>query len=95
MRPTPPLRSATPQKAPTPAMHTVELVLPIKVVNDLKAKGGSLDQALHDALTAYLRTDIAARNARIKEFVALGRDVEKLAEFHGMPPEDIMKIAKS
>lgn len=92
MRPTPPLRNATPVKR-TPEMHTVELRLPITVAKALQDKAGSLDEALHLALTAYLHTDIEARNKRIKEFVELGRDVDKLAEFHGMSVDDIMKIA--
>jgi hypothetical protein len=70
------------------------LVLPLDVADALIAKAGSMDEAVHQALTNYLRTDIAARNERIKEFVALGRDINKLAEFHGMTPEDIMEISR-
>jgi len=74
--------------------HTVELVLPLDIADALIAKAGSMDEAVHQALTNYLRTDIAARNERIKEFVELGRDINKLAEFHGLTPEDILEIAR-
>lgn len=73
--------------------HIVTLELPLDVANALIAKAGSMDEAVHQALTNYLRTDLAARDERIKEFVALGRDITKLAEFHGLTPEDILRIA--
>jgi hypothetical protein len=73
--------------------HTVTIDLPLDVADALIAKAGSMDAAVTQALTHYLRTNHAARNERIKEFVALGRDVTKLAEFHGLTPEDIQEIA--
>ncbi len=73
--------------------HTVTIEMPLDLADKLIAKAGSMDDAVHEALTAYLKTDIAARNERIKEFVELGRDIAKLAEFHGMTPEDILAIA--
>lgn len=83
--------------APTPSttddMHTLEIVMPIELAERLIAKAGSMDEAVHQALTAYLKTDIAARNTLIKGFVEQGRDVVKLAEFHGLTVEDIMAIA--
>lgn len=74
-------------------MHTLELRLPIKLADRLIAKGGSMDAAVHEALTMYLQTDLPARNAKIKEFVDLGRSIDKLAEFHGLTPENILAIA--
>jgi hypothetical protein len=41
----------------------------------------------------YLKTDLQARDAKFKEFVKMGKSVEKLAEFHGLTPEDIYAIA--
>jgi hypothetical protein len=73
--------------------HTVTIEMPLTIADALIAKAGSMDDAVHQALSAYLKTDINARNARIKEFVELGRDVNKLAEFHGLTPEDILEIA--
>ena len=97
-RPPTPVRSATmttPAPDPRPDdMHTLQIVMPMELADRLVAKAGSMDNAVHQALTAYLRTDIEARDARIREFVAQGKSVDKLAEFHGMTPEDILKIAK-
>jgi len=73
--------------------HTVTLELPLDVADALIAKAGSMDTAVTTALINYLKTDLKARDERIKEFVALGRDTAKLAEFHGLTPEDIMEIA--
>jgi hypothetical protein len=77
----------------TDPMHTLELRLPIKLADRLIAKAGSMDAAVHEALTVYLQTDLQARDAKIKEFVKMGKSVEKLAEFHGLTPEDIYAIA--
>jgi hypothetical protein len=97
--PVPPVRSATmttPVPNPHPDdMHTLQVIMPMALADQLVAKAGSMDNAVHQALTAYLRTDIEARNARIKEFVAQGKSVDKLAEFHGLTPEDILHIANS
>ena len=73
--------------------HTVTIVMPLDLADALIAKAGTMDDAVHQALTAYLRTDIAARNERIKAFVEKGSDITKLAEFHGLTPEDILEIA--
>lgn len=73
--------------------HTVTMEFPLDTADQLIAKAGSMDKAVYHAITEYLRTNHHARNERIKEFVALGRDVDKLAEFHGMTPEDILEIA--
>lgn len=75
--------------------HTVTIVMPLDLADALIAKAGTMDDAVHHALTAYLKTDIEARNARIKEFVAKGTDLTKLAEFHGLTPKDILDIANS
>lgn len=77
-----------------PTMHTLEIRMPLELADRLIAKAGSMDEAVHQALTAYLKTDIQARNARIKAFVDKGSDINKLAEFHGLTPDDIMEIAK-
>lgn len=79
--------------APTTPMHTLEIRMPLELADQLIAKAGSMDEAVHQALTAYLKTDIQARNARIKAFVDKGSDINKLAEFHGLTPEDILEIA--
>jgi hypothetical protein len=101
--PIPPVRSAT-MTTPVPNpptqrhhddMHTLQIVMPMALADQLVAKAGTMDNAVHQALTAYLRTDIEARNARIKEFVAQGKSVDKLAEFHGLTPADILHIANS
>jgi hypothetical protein len=73
--------------------HNVTIELPLDVADALIAKAGSMDEAVNQALTAFLKTDIATRNARIKEFVEMGRDIDKLAEFHGLTREDILEIA--
>ena len=73
--------------------HTVTIEMPLDLADALIAKAGSMDDAVHQALTNYLRTNLTARDERIKEFVALGRDITKLAEFHGLTPEDILEIA--
>lgn len=73
--------------------HNVTISLPLDIADALIAKAGSMDEAVNQALTAFLKTDIATRNARIKEFVEMGRDIDKLAEFHGLTPEDILEIA--
>jgi hypothetical protein len=74
-------------------MHTLEIRMPIELADRLIAKAGSMDEAVNQALTAFLKTDIATRNQRIKEFVEMGRDIDKLAEFHGLTPDDILEIA--
>jgi len=74
--------------------HIVTLELPLDTADQLIAKAGSMDAAITEALTHYLRTDLQARNERIREFVELGRDINKLAEFHGLTPEDILEIAR-
>ena len=73
--------------------HTVTIELPLDIADALITKAGSMDDAIYQALTTYLKTDHRARDERFKEFVALGRDLQKLAEFHGMTPEDILEIA--
>lgn len=73
--------------------HTVTIEMPLTIADALIAKAGSMDDAVHQALSAYLKTDIKARNERIKAFVEKGSDVTKLAEFHGLTPEDILEIA--
>jgi hypothetical protein len=73
--------------------HNVTITMPLEMADLLIAKAGSMDTAVTEALTNYLRTDLAARNERIKEFVAKGSDLQKLAEFHGMTTETIMEIA--
>jgi len=88
---TTPLRSANPPQVQP--KHTVTIEMPLTIADALIAKAGSMDEAVHQALTAFLKTDIATRNARIKEFVEMGRDIDKLAEFHGLTPEDILEIA--
>ena len=74
--------------------HTVTIEMPLDLADALIAKAGTMDDAVHQALTAYLRTDHQARDQRIKEFVAKGSDLQKLAEFHGLTPEDILEIAQ-
>ena len=73
--------------------HTVTMEFPLDIADQLIAKAGSMDKAVYQAITEYLRTDHRARNERIKEFVGMGRDVTKLAEFHGLTPERIQEIA--
>lgn len=73
--------------------HNVVLELPLSVADKLIAKGGSMEAAMNKAINNYLLTDYKSRDAKIKEFVELGRDVEKLAEFHGLTPDDILAIA--
>lgn len=73
--------------------HKVIIEMPTEVADLLIAKAGSMDSAVTAALKTYLQTDIAARDARIKEFVAMGKDVAKLAEFHGLTPETVLAIA--
>jgi hypothetical protein len=73
--------------------HTVTIELPLDTADLLIAKAGSMDTAITQALQNYLRTDHQARNERIKEFVAKGSDVQKLADFHGLTPADILEIA--
>jgi len=74
-------------------MHIVTVELPLDIADQLIAKAGSMDDAVYQALTHYLRTDYAARDERIKGFVEKGSNIDKLAEFHGLTPEDILKIA--
>jgi hypothetical protein len=73
--------------------HTVTLELPLDTADALIAKAGSMDAAVTTALRNYLKTDLQARDARIKEFVAKGSDLQKLADFHGLTPDDILEIA--
>ena len=73
--------------------HTVTIEMPLDLADRLIAKAGSMDDAVHQALTAYLRTNHQARDERIKAFVEKGSDITKLAEFHGLTPEDILEIA--
>jgi hypothetical protein len=73
--------------------HKVIIEMPSDVADLMIAKAGSMDSAVTAALTAYMKTDHRARDERIKEFVAMGRDVAKLAEFHGMTTATIMEIA--
>jgi hypothetical protein len=73
--------------------HTVTIEMPLDIADALIAKAGSMDDAVHEALSAYLKTDTKARNERIKAFVQKGSDIAKLAEFHGLTPEDILEIA--
>jgi hypothetical protein len=75
--------------------HIVTLELPLDTADLLIAKAGSMDAAVTEALTNYLRTDLQARDARIKEFVAKGSDLQKLADFHGLTPDDILEIASN
>ena len=88
---TTPLRSANPPQVQP--KHTVTIEMPTELADRLIAKAGTMDDAVHQALTAYLKTDIKARNERIKSFVEKGSDLQKLAEFHGLTPEDILEIA--
>jgi len=73
--------------------HTVTLELPLDTADALIAKAGSMDAAVTTALRNYLKTDLQSRDARIKEFVAKGSDLQKLADFHGLTPDDILEIA--
>ena len=73
--------------------HTVTIEMPLDLADALIAKAGSMDDAVHQALTNYLRTNLTARDERIKAFVEKGSDLQKLAEFHGLTPEDILEIA--
>lgn len=75
--------------------HTVTLELPLDTADALIAKAGSMDAAVTTALRNYLKTDLQARDARIKEFVAKGSDLQKLADFHGLTPDDILEIASN
>lgn len=74
--------------------HTVTMEFPLDVADQLIAKAGSMDKAVYHAIREYLRTDHSARNERIKAFVEKGSDLQKLAEFHGLTPEDIRQIAE-
>ena len=75
--------------------HTVTLELPLDTADALIAKAGSMDAAVTTALRNYLKTDLQSRDARIKEFVAKGSDLQKLADFHGLTPDDILEIASN
>ena len=83
----------TPSTQDTQGTHIVTIELPLDIADALITKAGSMDDAVHQALTNYLKTDYAARDERIKAFVAKGSDLQKLAEFHGLTPEDIQEIA--
>ena len=53
------MTATTPTTPTTPDdMHTLEIRMPIELAERLIAKAGSMDAAVHQALTAYLKTKI-------------------------------------